>query len=171
MAGFESTLDELWTKAAYDGIPSRSRISRSASRAASNRRLASGERGLVLDAGLNVLYTAHWYAHSVVPAQDVDGQLESTTLHGPLCMNIDTLRRSVWLPPMEVGDRVVIRPVGAYNVTQWMQFSQLRPAVVMIGEDGDVSLIRRAETFADVKGPECLPDRYKPDLQMERDGE
>jgi diaminopimelate decarboxylase len=135
------------------------------------RRLASGERGLVLDAGLNVLYTAHWYAHSVVAAQDVVGQAESTTLHGPLCMNIDTLRRSVLLPPMEVGDRVVIRPVGAYNVTQWMQFSQLRPAVVMIGENGEVSLIRRAETFADVKGPECLPDRYKPDRASEKDGE
>ena len=130
---------------------------------AGTRRLASGERGLVVDAGLNVLYTAHWYAHSVVAAQHVPGQWEATTLHGPLCMNIDTLRRGVMLPPLEVGDRVVIRPVGAYNVTQWMQFSQLRPAVVMIATDGNVSLIRRAETFADVKSQECLPDRYKPD--------
>src|SRR5262249_13562755 len=54
------------------------------------RRMASGERGLVLDAGLNVLYTAHWYAHSVYPAQPTPGAIENTTLHGPLCMNIDT---------------------------------------------------------------------------------
>jgi len=135
------------------------------------RRLASGERGLVMDAGVNVLYTAHWYAHSVIPAQEVKGQQESTTLHGPLCMNIDTLRRTVLLPPLEVGDRVVIRPVGAYNVTQWMQFSQLRPAVVMIAKDGHVSLIRRPETFADVKGPECLPDRYKPERPPESEVE
>jgi diaminopimelate decarboxylase len=125
------------------------------------RRLTSGERGLVLDAGLNVLYTAHWYAHAVTSAQTVAGQLENTTLHGPLCMNIDTLRRSAPLPPLQAGDRVVIRPVGAYNVTQWMQFSQLRPAVVLIGEDGKPVLIRRAETFADVKGPESLPERLK----------
>jgi len=63
------------------------------------------------------------------------------------------------LPPLEAGHRVVIRPVGAYNVTQWMQFSQPRPAVVLIGPDGEPSLIRRAETIDDVKGPECLPGR------------
>lgn len=125
---------------------------------AGTRRLASGERGLVLDAGLNVLYTAHWYAHGVVSAQPVAGPEELTTLHGPLCMNIDTLRRSAMLPPLEAGDRVVIRPVGAYNVTQWMQFSQPRPAVVLIGTDGETHLIRRAETIDDVKGPECLPE-------------
>jgi diaminopimelate decarboxylase len=127
------------------------------------RRLASGERGLVLDAGLNVLYTAHWYAHAVTPAQTVAGQMENTTLHGPLCMNIDTLRRSVPLPPLEAGDRLVIRPVGAYNVTQWMQFSQPRPAVVLVGGDGKPVLIRRAETVADVKGQETLPERLRLD--------
>jgi diaminopimelate decarboxylase len=125
------------------------------------RRLASGERGLVLDAGLNVLYTAHWYAHEVLPAQPTPGTWELTTLHGPLCMNIDTLRRSAPLPPLQAGDRVVIRPVGAYNVTQWMQFSQLRPAVVLIGQDGQARLIRRAESLEDVKGPECLPEPYQ----------
>jgi diaminopimelate decarboxylase len=65
------------------------------------------------------------------------------------------------LPPLEAGDRVLIRPVGAYNVTQWMQFSQLRPAVVLVGQDKQAMLIRRAETIDDVKGPECLPDRYR----------
>jgi diaminopimelate decarboxylase len=130
---------------------------------AGTRRLASGERGLVLDAGLNVLYTAHWYAHGVFSAQAVEGAEEPTTLHGPLCMNIDTLRRSAMLPPLEAGDRVIFRPVGAYNVTQWMQFSQPRPAVVLVGADGEVSLIRRAETIDDVKGPECLPERLKVD--------
>jgi diaminopimelate decarboxylase len=128
---------------------------------AGTRRLASGERGIVLDAGVNVLYTSHWYAHSVVSAQEVVGQIEGTTLHGPLCMNIDTLRRSVQLPPLEAGDHVVISPVGAYNVTQWMQFSQLRPPIVLIGEDGKPELIRRAETIDDVKGPETLPERLK----------
>jgi diaminopimelate decarboxylase len=128
---------------------------------AGTRRLASGERGLVLDAGLNVLYTAHWYAHSVVAAQAVAGPEEPTTLHGPLCMNIDTLRRGAMLPPLEAGDRVILSPVGAYNVTQWMQFSQPRPAVVMIGTDGEAHLIRRAETIDDVKGPECLPGHLR----------
>jgi diaminopimelate decarboxylase len=96
-----------------------------------------------------------------VSAQEIPGQVEGTTLHGPLCMNIDTLRRSVPLPPLEAGDRVVFSPVGAYNVTQWMQFSQLRPAIVLIGEERKPELIRRAETMGDVKGPEILPERLK----------
>ena len=55
---------------------------------------------------------------------------EATVLYGPLCMNIDVLREQVQLPPLSVGDRVVFRNVGAYNVTQWMQFITMRPAVV-----------------------------------------
>ncbi len=125
------------------------------------RRLSSGERGLVVDAGINILYTAHWYQHRVLPAEEVPGAPEATTIHGPLCMNIDSLRRGAMLPPLEVGQRVVFGYVGAYNVTQWMQFSQLRPAVVMIAEDGSVELIRRAESIDDIKGPELLPERYK----------
>jgi diaminopimelate decarboxylase len=122
-----------------------------------------GSRGLVLDAGLNILYTAHWYRHRVTPAQPVPGPIEETSLFGPLCMNIDTLRVGLPLPPLAPGHRVVIGPVGAYNVTQWMQFSQLRPAVVLIGSDGQVGLLRRAETIDDVKGQEPpLPPRYRP---------
>ncbi|HLJ50871.1 MAG TPA: alanine racemase [Bryobacteraceae bacterium] len=119
------------------------------------RRLSTGERGIVIDAGVNILYTAHWYFHRVVPTREVAGYAETTTIHGPLCMNIDTVRRAVPLAPVVPGDHIIIRPVGAYNVTQWMQFSQLRPAVVMIGMDGNSRVIRRRETIEDVKGPEC----------------
>ena len=121
-----------------------------------------GSRGLVLDAGLNVLYTAHWYRHRVLPAQPVPGPIEETSLFGPLCMNIDTLRVGLPLPPLVPGHRVVIQPVGAYNVTQWMQFSQLRPAVVMIDSEGRVELLRRGETLDDVKGQEpAVNSRYR----------
>jgi diaminopimelate decarboxylase len=126
------------------------------------RRQPGGVRGLVLDAGLNVLYTAHWYRHRILSAQKVPGPDEPTLLYGPLCMNIDTLAGPVSLPPLTVGQQVVIKCVGAYNNTQWMQFSQPRPAVVMVGEDGSVWVIRRAEGLDDVKGPESLPARYAP---------
>ena len=122
-----------------------------------------GSRGLVLDAGLNILYTAHWYRHRVTPAQPVPGPIEETSLFGPLCMNIDTLRVGLPLPPLAPGHRLVIQPVGAYNVTQWMQFSQLRPAVVMVDGDRRVVLLRRGETLDDVKGQEPpLPPHLRP---------
>jgi diaminopimelate decarboxylase len=124
------------------------------------RRLPGAWRGLVLDAGVNLLYTATWYRHDILPVEEVRGQLEETTLFGPLCMAIDVIRRGVPLPPLEAGHRVAIRPVGAYNVTQWMQFSQMRPACVMVCEDGTVEVIRRAETIEDLKTVERLPERF-----------
>ena len=35
-----------------------------------------------------------------------------------------------------------------------MQFIRLRPAVVMIKENGELNVIRRSETLADVEAPE-----------------
>ncbi len=128
-------------------------------RVAGHKRLPNGTRSLVIDAGVNILFTSFWYRHEVLPTVESGGMLEETVLYGPLCMNIDVVRPSVLLPPMESGDSLVIRPVGAYNVTQWMQFIRMRPPVVLIGEGGEIDVIRDAETVAVVKGPEHLPDR------------
>lgn len=123
-----------------------------------NKRLPDGRRGLVLDGGVNLLFTSFWYKHDVVPAQDFRGMLEPTVMYGPLCMNIDVMRDTMQFPAMSPGDRLVFRNVGAYNVTQWHQFITLRPAVVMIGADGRVARIRRAETLADFQGIEDVPE-------------
>ena len=107
---------------------------------------------------MNLLFTSFWYKHEVVPAQDTPGAAEPTVIYGPLCMNIDVLRDQVNLPPLGTGDRVVFRHVGAYNVTQWMQFITLRPAVVLIGPDGRVAPLRRAERVEDLSSMEALPE-------------
>ena len=122
------------------------------------KRLPAGERALVVDAGVNLLFTAFWYNHEVVPAQESRGLPEPTVIYGPLCMNIDVLRDSVQLPPLAVGDRLVLRNVGAYNVTQWMQFITMRPAVVMVSPDGKVGCIRRAEVVGDLTSLEGVPE-------------
>lgn len=122
------------------------------------RRVPDGRRGLVLDAGVNLLYTSSWYRHDVAPAERVPGQLEDTALYGPLCMAIDVVRASVLLPPIGPGQAVALAPVGAYNVTQWMQFSQMRPAVVMVRQTGAVEVIRDAESVNYLKEVEHLPD-------------
>jgi len=78
-------------------------------------------------------------------------------LYGPLCMNIDVVRGHCVLPPLRVGTPLVINPVGAYNNTQWLQFIEYRPNVVMVHEDGQVSVIRRAEGLEDLIALEHLP--------------
>jgi diaminopimelate decarboxylase len=76
-------------------------------------------------------------------------------------MNIDVLDEGTLLPPLRRGTRLIFSPVGAYNVTQWMQFIEYRPNVVLVGEDGSVELIREAETLDDVERRERLPERLR----------
>jgi diaminopimelate decarboxylase len=122
-----------------------------------NKRLPDRRRALVIDAGVNVLFTAFWYKHDIVPAQDFHGLAEPTVIYGPLCMNIDVMRDTLLFPPMKPGDRVVFRNVGAYNVTQWMQFITYRPAVVLISPDGEHGLMRRREDLDAVVAQEEVP--------------
>lgn len=122
-----------------------------------NKRLPDGRRGVVLDAGVNVLFTAFWYHHDVRPVRWPAGIPEETVLYGPLCMNIDVIRQSILLPPLTVGDPLVITPAGAYNQTQWLQFIEYRPAVVMVMEDGTLEILRAKEDLSYVTAQERLP--------------
>jgi diaminopimelate decarboxylase len=61
------------------------------------------------------------------------------------------------LPPLVVGEPLAIRPVGAYNNTQWQQFIQYRPAIVMVTESGCVELIRAAERLQSINDEERMP--------------
>ncbi len=123
--------------------------------------LPDGRRALIIDAGVNMLYTSNWYKHKIVPAQPITGTLEETVIYGPLCMNIDVIRYGIRLPDLRVGDKVIIKSVGAYNLTQWMQFISCRPNVVLIAENGDVDLIREAENLNDIVSREKLPERLR----------
>ena len=76
-------------------------------------------------------------------------------------MNIDIVRSSVMLPPLNVGDALMVRPVGAYNNTQWMQFIQYRPAVVMVTQTGKVEVVRTAERLSAINDFEHLPESLR----------
>ena len=63
------------------------------------------------------------------------------------------------LPPLQRGHRLIFSPVGAYNNTQWLQFIEYRPNIVMVMEDGTVELIRQGEDLSDIQRRDVLPDR------------
>ena len=113
----------------------------------SNKRLSDGRRTTIIDVGVNILFTSFWYDHKITPAQSFTHYTEDTVVYGPLCMNIDVIRDNVNLPLLNKGDHVVIQSVGAYNMTQWMQFITLRPRIVMIDLDGKVHVIREKENL------------------------
>lgn len=121
------------------------------------KRLSDGRRANIMDFGVNILFTSFWYEHRISPAQPFSHHSEDVTIYGPLCMNIDMVRQHASLPLLNRGDRVVVHNVGAYNMTQWMQFIQMRPRVVLIDEQGAVHLIREAEDLAFIKLQERIP--------------
>ncbi len=123
-----------------------------------NKRLSDGRRSTIMDFGVNILFTAFWYEHKISPAQDFTHHTEDTVLYGPLCMNIDVVRSAITLPLLNRGDHVVVHRVGAYNMTQWMQFIQMRPNVVLIDEKGQHHLIRQAETLEYIEQMEKMPE-------------
>ena len=123
-----------------------------------NKRLNSGKRATILDIGVNLLFTSFWYNHKVTPAQDFSDYREDMELFGPLCMNIDVIRENIQLPTLKKGDHLVVQNVGAYNMTQWMQFITLRPNIVLIGKDKKVHLIRQSEKVEDINSMERVPE-------------
>jgi diaminopimelate decarboxylase len=114
-----------------------------------------------MDFGVNILFTSFWYNHKINPGQPTTDYLEDMEVFGPLCMNIDVIRESISLPPMKKGDHVVVQNVGAYNMTQWMQFITLRPNVVMIDGTGSAHLIRKKETTEYINSMEIVPEHLK----------
>ena len=127
----------------------------------SNKRSSIGKRTTIMDFGVNILFTAFWYDHKISPGQDFTHYTEDTTLYGPLCMNIDVVRDNIALPLLNKGDHVVVHHVGAYNMTQWMQFITLRPNVLLITSQSKPELIRKGEELETVTALEILPDQLK----------
>ncbi len=126
-----------------------------------NKSLPDGRRSYIVDAGVNLLYTAFWYNFKIESVQEHKGLMEPAIINGPLCMNIDVIDESIMLPRLDRYDNLVISPVGAYSVTQWMQFIRYRPQVVMIGLEGEVDLIREGEDLSDVERREVMPERLE----------
>jgi diaminopimelate decarboxylase len=120
------------------------------------------KRGVVVDVGINLIYTGAWFEIGVWPSQLSDTPATPTRLYGNLCMALDVIRESVDLPALDVGDVLTLHPVGAYNLAQSMQFISYRPAVVLISDNGKPELIRRRETLEDLNGPELLPSHLTP---------
>lgn len=116
------------------------------------------KKGYIVDAGVNLLYTSGWFALQVSPARLVNAPPIPTRLYGCLCMAIDVIRDHVELPPLQTGDILTLHPVGAYNLTQSMQFISYRPAVVLIGKSGKAELIRKREELEDVRQGERIPE-------------
>ncbi len=120
---------------------------------------------VIVDAGVNLIPTAVYYDHGIKLSEkdkkeetNADETRSPTNVFGPLCMQSDQIRERALLPPLEIGDPLVIDNVGAYCHTQSSQFIQSRPATILLGPDGP-EIIRRKETWEDIFVLDKIPDR------------
>jgi diaminopimelate decarboxylase len=91
------------------------------------KRLPDGRKAYIADAGINLLYTSFWYTYNMEFDRPPRGPDEPSVVYGPMCMNIDVIKESAMLPALDNGAHMILSPVGAYNVTQWLQFIEYRP--------------------------------------------
>lgn len=77
--------------------------------------------------------------------------LRPYTLVGNICESGDILAKDRKLPPLQENDTLVILDAGAYGYAMSSNYNnRLRPAEVLIDQQGEVRLIRRRDTYADL---------------------
>ncbi|AZC26569.1 diaminopimelate decarboxylase [Pseudomonas sessilinigenes] len=109
-----------------------------------------------LDASMSALMRPGLYGayhHLTLPfaSQRPEGVFDVV---GALCENFDKFAVDRPLPTPLIGDLALIHDTGAHGHAMGFTYNgRLRPAELMLTDDGDVVEIRRAETFDDHTGP------------------
>jgi len=126
----------------------------------STKRFGNGTKGVIVDAGVNLLPTSYYFKHDLATSENLEVTSEEVNIYGPLCMQIDVLRTGVRMPPLQKGSVVVVKNVGAYNFVHSLQFIFPRPAVVLV-HDGQTDLLVQAETGDDILRLHRLPKHLR----------
>jgi diaminopimelate decarboxylase len=112
----------------------------------------AGRRFVVLSAGMNdflrpALYGAH---HHIEPVAPRAGLSESAVVVGPVCESGDVFEAAATLPPLEPGDLVAIRDVGAYGACMASNYNGRGRLAEVVLEGGRAVRVRAAETPDDL---------------------
>ncbi len=93
------------------------------------------------------------YHHITILGKEYEPQTEVYDVTGSLCENNDKFAINRKLPKVESGDIVVIHDTGAHGHAMGFNYNgKLRSAELLLRENGEVKLIRRAETLNDYFG-------------------
>ncbi len=111
---------------------------------------------VVLDAGMTELIRPALYAayHRIVPVAPRPGDVCVCEVVGPLCESGDIVGKNRKLPPLEVGDLVVVRDVGAYGSTMSSTYNRRPLACEVMVDGGRFEVIRRRQTIDDMVATE-----------------
>jgi diaminopimelate decarboxylase len=111
-----------------------------------------GRQFVVLDAGMTELMRPALYGafHRIEPVVRREGPAMVVDVVGPICESTDTFARDRTVPPVDVGDLMMIRDVGAYGAVMGSTYLRrpLPPEVLVDG--GRWRVIRRRQTLDDM---------------------
>lgn len=90
------------------------------------------------------------YHHITVLGKEQEPESQRYDIVGSLCENFDKFAIDRQLPHITIGDTIVIHDTGAHGHAMGFNYNgKLRSAELLLQEDGNVKLIRRAETIDD----------------------
>ncbi len=116
------------------------------------KRRPDGKWFVIVDAGMTDLMRPALYGafHRIEPVTPRDGDPILADIVGPVCETTDTLGAGRTLPPIEVGDLMVIRDTGAYGAVMASNYNRRAMAAEVLVEDAGPRLIRRRQTVDDI---------------------
>ncbi|MCL7476130.1 MAG: diaminopimelate decarboxylase [Methanosarcinales archaeon] len=116
-----------------------------------------------VDAGFNLLIRPAMYDsyHHVVVANKVDVPVSSIyTVVGPICETGDILAHNRELPQVEKNDIIALLDAGAYGFSMSSQYNGRPRCAEVLVNDGQVDVIRKAETYDDLLVNQIVPARF-----------
>ena len=113
------------------------------------KQFPGAKRFIVLDAGMTELMRPALYSafHRIEPVAPRSGRPAPADVVGPICESTDTFARDRMLPPMEVGDLVMIRDVGAYGAVMANTYLRRTLSPEVLVDQGQWRVIRRRQTL------------------------
>jgi diaminopimelate decarboxylase len=113
------------------------------------KHVPGGRRFVVLDAGMTELMRPALYDafHRIEPVVVRPGDPVPSDIVGPICESTDRFARDRLLAPVEVGDLVAIRDVGAYGAVLGSTYLRRPVPPEALVDGGAWTTIRRRQTL------------------------
>ena len=108
------------------------------------------------DLGFNVLarpvmYNSHHDIEVYKENNDLCNENEEVTVVGNICETGDILAENIDLPKVKEGDIIGVLDAGSYGYVMSSNYNnRLRPAEILIKENGETKIIRRRDTLEDL---------------------
>ncbi len=113
------------------------------------KHVPGGRRFVVLDSGMTELMRPALYGafHRIEAVQPRPGDAVPCDVVGPICESTDCFARDRALPPLEVGDLVAVRDVGAYGAVLGSTYLRRPLSPEALVDGGTWTVIRRRQTL------------------------